>query len=180
MEIQENKFVSLVYTLTVDGAVVDKAENDRPLEFIFGTGMLLPKFEQQIAGKTVGDKVEFTLSPEDGYGVSNDEYIVELPKNLFEVEGVIDEKIVAVGNILPMMDNDGNRLNGRVDAIGETTVTMDFNHPMAGKTLNFAVEVVGVREVTEADTMASAGCSCGSGSCGEGCEDGCDEGCGCN
>lgn len=185
MEIQQNKFVSLTYTLTVDGAVVDKAESTRPLEFIFGTGMLLPKFEEQINGKTIGDKVSFILSAGDGYGEINSDYVIDLPRNLFEMEGKMDDKVVAVGNVLPMMDNDGNRMNGTVTAIGEESVTMDFNHPMAGKTLNFDVEVVGVRDVTEADTMGNAGCSCGceEGDCGEsGCgESGCGEkGCGCN
>ncbi|MFI3262046.1 MAG: peptidylprolyl isomerase [Rikenellaceae bacterium] len=181
MKIEQNKFVSLAYTLTVDGAVVDKAEATKPLEFIYGTGMLLPKFEQAIADKVVGDTVSFTLAPADGYGETMAEYIVELPKNLFEVDGQIDEKIVAIGNILPMMDNEGNRMNGLVKAIGEETITMDFNHPMSGKTLNFEVEVVGVREATEADTMGG-GCGCGDCGCDEGgCnEGGCESGgCGC-
>ncbi|MFI3267379.1 MAG: FKBP-type peptidyl-prolyl cis-trans isomerase [Rikenellaceae bacterium] len=182
MKIEQNKFVSLAYTLTVDGAVVDKADATKPLEFIYGTGMLLPKFEEAIAEKVVGDKVSFTLQPADGYGEVVAEYIVELPKNLFEVEGKIDEKVVAVGNILPMMDNEGNRMNGLVKAISEITVTMDFNHPMSGKVLNFDVEVVGVREATEADTMGG-GCGCGDCGCEEGgnCEDGgCgSKGCGC-
>lgn len=185
MKIQENKFVSLSYTLTVDGVVVDKAESTRPLEFIFGTGALLPKFEEQIIGKVEGDKVAFTLSPADGYGETVAEYVIELPKNLFEMDGKIDEAVVAVGNILPMMDNEGNRMNGMVKEIGDSSVTMDFNHPMSGKTLNFEVEVVGVREVTEADTAAGcSSCGCGEGGCGEeGCgEEGCcdDKGCGCN
>lgn len=183
MKIEQNKFVSVAYTLTVDGKIADKAEATKPLEFIFGTGMLLPKFEEYITGKVAGEKVSFTLSPEDGYGETMAEYVVELPKNLFEVDGKIDENIVALGNVLPMMDNSGNRMNGVVKAISEETVTMDFNHPMSGKTLNFEVEVVGVREVTEADTMGGgcSGCGCGEGGCDEGgCGEGdCGEGCGC-
>lgn len=183
MKIEQNKFVSVTYTLEVDGQIVDKAEASKPLEFIFGTGMLLPKFEEYILDKTVGDEVSFTLSPEEGYGETNEQYIVELPKNIFEVDGQIDEKIITIGNILPMMDNEGNRMNGMVKAIGEETITMDFNHPMSGKTLNFTVAVVGVREATEADTMGG-GCSCGSdcgcgeeGKCGEegSCCGGCEE-----
>ena len=78
MKISENKFVSLAYTLTVDGQVADQATADRPLEFVYGVGMLLPKFEEFIAGKEVGDKFEFVLTPAEGYGeikyANGDEY----------------------------------------------------------------------------------------------------------
>lgn len=183
MKIAQNTFVSVAYTLTVDGKIADKSEETKPLEFIYGTGMLLPGFEQNIADKVVGDSVSFTLAPTEGYGETLEEYIVELPKNLFEVEGKIDEAIVALGNVLPMMDNDGNRMNGTVKAINEETILMDFNHPMSGKTLNFEVAIVGVREVTEADTMGGGCCSNGGECCSDGgcSDDECsDKGCGCN
>ena len=142
MKIENNKMVAVDYVLTVDGEVADQSREGAPLQFIFGTGMLLPKFEEAILGKEVGDKVEFTLSPADGYGEVNAEAVVELPKSLFEVDGVVADDMLFVDNVIPMADAAGNRMMGKVTAVGEESVTMDFNHPMAGATLNFAVEVV--------------------------------------
>lgn len=182
MNISENKFVSLTYTLTVEGQIVDQATAERPLDFIFGMGMLLPEFEKNIEGKKVGDKFAFVLSPENGYGPINPEAVVDLPKEIFMVDGEVQEGILTIGNVLPMADNMGNRMMGTVKEVTDTTVKMDFNHPMAGKTLDFAGEVVGVREVTEEDMkmfQMGGGCSggCSEGECGSSCEE--EGGCGC-
>lgn len=178
MKISENKFVSLAYTLTVDGRVVDQATAERPLEFVYGIGMLLPKFEEFIAGKEAGERFEFVLSPAEGYGELNPQAVVNLPKDVFMVDGAIPDDMLTVGNVLPMADQNGNRLMGTVKAVNDTDVTMDFNHPMAGKTLNFAGEILGVREATPEDMRPmGGGCSCGceGGECGDG---GCGDGCG--
>lgn len=183
MNITEKSKVALSYALTVDGAVVDKADAENPLRFITSVGMLLPEFEKNIMGKVAGDKFAFTLTAEQGYGVVNAEAVVELPKDLFMVDGKIVEEATVVGNVLPMGDNQGNRMMGTVKAVGEETITLDFNHPMAGKTLDFAGEVISVEECSDADLEQMMGGGCG---CGDGCSDGecgCDgekkEGCGC-
>lgn len=168
MKIGNEKFVTLSYVLTVNGEVADMAVAENPLGFVFGIGMLLPAFEKNIEGLGAGDKFEFTLAPEDGYGVSDPRMVVELPKATFMVDGAIEEGLLTEGNEIPMMTADGMRLLGRIVAIGEENVTMDFNHPMVGQTLNFAGEIVGVREATD-DDYPSGGCSCGCDS--EGCED---------
>ncbi len=177
MKIENNKMVSVNYVLTVEGEIADQSREDAPLQFVFGTGMLLPKFEEAILDKEVGDKVEFTLAPADGYGEANPEAIVELPKSIFEVDGVVAEDMLFEGNIIPMADASGNRMMGKVTVVGEESVTMDFNHPMAGATLNFAVEVVAVRDTTPEDFAQSEGCGCGSSSCD--CDGDCESGCGC-
>ena len=125
------------------------------LEFICGTGMLLPKFEEAILGKEPGEKVAFTLSPKDGYGEVIAEAIVDLPKNTFMVDGKLAEDILFAGSQVPMSDAQGNRMIGTIKEVGEETVKMDFNHPMAGKTLNFEVEVVSVRDVTPEDLQSA-------------------------
>ncbi len=163
MKVENSKMVAVNYTLTVDGKVADSSRPGAPLEFICGTGMLLPKFEGALLGKEPGDKVSFTLEPKDGYGEVIAEAVVELPKNIFMMDGKIAEEILFVGNVIPMSDAEGHRMNGTVKAVGENSVTMDFNHPMAGKTLNFDVEVVSVRDVTPEDLAAKGGCSCGCG-----------------
>ncbi|MEG1414287.1 MAG: FKBP-type peptidyl-prolyl cis-trans isomerase, partial [Mucinivorans sp.] len=142
MKIKENQFVSLAYELSVDGKIVDSAKADKPLDFIFGMGMLLPAFEAQLDGKVVGDDFAFTLTAEEGYGAINEAAVVELPKDIFMVDGVVAEDLLTVGNTLPMGDNQGNRMMGVIKEVGPDVVTMDFNHPMAGKTLNFSGSVV--------------------------------------
>lgn len=185
MKISENKFVSLAYTLTVEGEVADQATAERPLEFVFGIGMLLPEFEKHIAGKGVDESFEFTLSPENGYGEINPDAVVELPKDIFMVDGELAADMLVVGNVLPMSDNQGNRLMGTVRTINPESVTMDFNHPMAGKVLNFTGDVVALREATPEDMMPMMGGGCGCDDSGCGCEEGgCDcndeQGCGCS
>lgn len=168
--------VAVDYTLTVDGEVADKSQPGAPLQFVFGTGMLLPKFEENILGKEVGEKVAFTLDAQDGYGEVAQEAIVALPKSIFMIDGKIDEGMLFEGNVVPMADASGNRMMGRITAVGEEDVTMDFNHPMAGCTLNFEVEIVEVRDVTPEDMAPQGGCNCG-------CEGNCDDsegGCGCD
>ena len=132
MKAEQNKMVGVDYKLTVDGQIADQSRPGQPLEFIFGTGMLLPKFEAAM----------------------------DLPKNIFMVDGKVAEDILFEGSQVPMSDAQGNRMMGVVKEVGDETVKMDFNHPMAGKTLNFEVEVVTVRDVTPEDLQGH--CSCGS------------------
>lgn len=187
MKIGKNTFVSLGYELTVDGEQIEKVGAESPLEFIFGSGYLLPQFEANIVDKKVGDKFAFRLEPEVAYGPVVADALVELPKDIFMIDGAIEEGLLEIGNQLPMADNQGNTMVGVVKSVNDDTVTMDFNHPLAGKALEFKGEVLGVREVTPEDIlaasqmMAGGGCGCGDGcDCGDDCD--CDEnkeGCGC-
>ncbi len=179
MKVENNKMVAVDYKLTVEGEVADQSQPGAPLQFICGTGMLLPKFEAAIMDKEVGESVSFTLEPADGYGEVNPEAIVELPKSLFEVDGVVADDMLFEGNIIPMADAQGNRMNGIVKAVSEEGVTMDFNHPMAGHTLNFEVTVAMVRDVTPEDIGQAQGGGCGGGcGCDDcGCEGDCEGGC---
>ena len=151
MKISDKKVVALTYTLTVDGQVADQTTEDRPLDFIFGMGYLLPKFEENIAGKEPGDSFEFTLTPSEGYGEHNPELVVELPKHIFEVDGKIQEGLLTVGNMIPMMNQQGGVMHGKVHEVKDDSVMMNFNHPMAGKTLNFTGKILTVRDATEQD-----------------------------
>ena len=179
MKISDSKYVTLTYDLNVgegdERELMEQATPEKPLEFIFGTNSMLKAFEDNIYGLSEGDPFKFTLSPEEAYGDFDESRIIDLPKNIFEVDGKIDNEMLFEGNTLPMMDTDGNRLMGSVVSITGDTVTMDFNHPLAGTDLHFTGKVVGVREATPEELMgpSSGGCSsCGSkssgcgGSCG--------------
>ena len=111
--------------------------------------MLLPKFESEVEGKEPGDEFAFTLTPEEGYGTFDASRLFELPKAAFEIDGKVREDLLVVGQIIPMLSNTGQVVQGTVHEVKPDTVVMDFNHPMAGKTLNFSGKVVSVREATE-------------------------------
>ncbi len=190
MKISQNKSVALSYELFVgeEQELMEKATTETPLRFIFGTNSMLPAFEKEVEGLQVGDTFDFVIPVEQAYGDYDDSAIVELPKNIFEVEGKVDEAMVYEGAVLPMMDTNGQRLQGQVVSITDTTVTMDFNHPLAGENLHFVGKVEDVKEATAEEIAAmfsGGGCGCGSG-CGCGDEDDsseggcCGGGCGCH
>lgn len=196
MKIEKNRVVEFSYDLEVEGKVVDQTTKERPLDYIHGTGSLLPKLEEHIEGMQAGDKFEITLAPEDAYGEVNPDLIIDLPKSAFEVNGEIREDLLVVGNVVPMLNAMGGVVPGVVVEVSEDTVKMDLNSQMAGKTLHFKGEVVSVREATEKELTEGLHGefvhSCGCGGChseGDGecnCSGGCHSegngecGCGCN
>lgn len=190
MTVRKDKVVSLVYELRLDaanGEVVESLTEDRPLQFLYGSGNLLPKFEANIDGLKIGDSFDFDLTAVDAYGEINADAIVEVPISAFEMDGKVDENLLKVGNNIPMRDNAGNRLNGVVKEVTDEVVKMDFNHPLAGNHLFFKGQVTDIREATEEELShghihSGGGCGCGDGGCGDGMpEDGsCGSGgCGC-
>ena len=176
MKIGNEMAVAISYTLTVDGQVADQATKEAPLKFVYGIGMLLPKFEEYLLGLEAGDKYSFTLSPEEGYGVHQEEMVIAVPKAAFEIEGKIEEGLLTIGNRIPMMTQMGQPIVGVVVEVTDEAVKMDFNHPMAGKTLNFEGEVVDVHEATDDDYPHSCGCGCDDCGCEGDCESGCEGG----
>ena len=169
MIIEKNKVVSLTYDLSIENEVIESVTDIQPLQVIFGTETLLPKFEENIAGLKVGDSFEFEISKDDAYGDFREEYVIDIPKNVFEVEGKIDENAIRVGNSVPMLDHEGNKLTGIILEIGDETIKMDFNHPLAGDNLSFKGKVTDLRDATEEEIAAGLE----SNSCGCGCD--CDE-----
>lgn len=183
MKISTNNFVALSYDLHVgegeERELMERATAETPLEFIFGTNSMLEAFEKNLEGLVEGDSFDFILTPDQAYGEYDDEHVVDLPRNIFEVDGKLNEEVVFEGNTVPMMDSNGNRLNGSVVSVGDDVIKMDFNHPLAGETLNFTGKVLNVRESTPEEIAAlfapqGGGCGCG---CGGHDEE--DAGCGC-
>ena len=196
MKIEQNKVVEFCYELEVDGQIVDQTSKERPLDYIHGTGSLLPKLEAHIEGMEAGTSFDVTLSPADGYGEVDPDRIIDLPKAAFEVNGEVREDLLVPGNTIPMMNSMGGVIPGIVVEVTADTVKMDLNHQMAGKTLHFKGEILTVREATEKELTEGLhgefvqSCGCGGGCHGHdggygGCEGGhCGEehdcGCGCH
>ena len=149
MKIGPNKVVEFTYELEVDGSVVDRTTKERPLDYIHGTGSLLPKLEEHIEGMEAGATFDVTLAPADAYGEVEPEKIIDLPKSAFEVNGEVREDLLVPGNTIPMLNRAGAVIPGVVLEVTPETVKMDLNHQMAGKTLHFTGEIVSVREATE-------------------------------
>ena len=149
MKVENNKVVAVSYALEVEGKIADQSAPGSPLEYIHGTGMLLPKFEAALQDKEPGDTFDFILSPEDGYGKYDPSYLIDLPKTAFAIEGKVREDLLVVGRTIPMLNQAGQVVQGTVHEVTESAVTMDFNHPMAGKTLHFTGKVESVRSATE-------------------------------
>lgn len=149
MVISDEKVVSLVYQLKVDGKEVETVKEDKPLVFLYGAGQMLPKFEEKLKGLEAGEKFEFEINCDDAYGKATDDAILDLPKNIFEVEGKVEDGLLEIGNVIPMQNNEGQKFNGVVLEIKDDAVTMDFNHPLAGDDLNFTGKVIEVRDASK-------------------------------
>ena len=177
--ITKNKYVTVSYELRTekDGEVLEAAGADRPLEFICGQGQMLEYFEMNLLDRKEGERFDFRIPAANAYGLVNEDMVVDLPKDIFKE---VEAEEFLVGNVLPMMDSLGRRLQGRIVEIGEDEVRMDFNHPLAGKDLYFSGEVLGVRDATDEELEAlrshkcggchgcgsDGGCGGGEGSCG--------------
>lgn len=175
--ITKNKVVTVSYELKteLDGDVLEKAGADQPLEFICGQGQTLEYFEMNLLDRKAGDKFDFKIPTANAYGEQNEEMVVELPKDIFKE---VEAEDLVVGNSLPMMDSLGRRLEGIILEIGTEEIKIDFNHPLAGKDLYFAGEVLTIRDATDEELEALNSHQCG-GCSGCGSDDGCgDGGCG--
>jgi FKBP-type peptidyl-prolyl cis-trans isomerase SlyD len=152
--IEKHKVVSVTYTLNAAPAgeqkvLVETADESRPLQWLFGTGSMIPTFESNLLRKNTGDKFEFTIAATDAYGEHDVENIAMLPLDIFKGEnGTIDTEMLQVDNMLPMTDSEGHHLNGRVLEVTAEYVKMDFNHPLAGQELHFAGSIIEVREAS--------------------------------
>lgn len=155
MNISEKTVVSLTYelhTTNEDGntVFVEKADEENPLVFLYGVGMMLPKFEEQLTSLKTEDEYSFELSAADGYGELDPGAFADLPSTMFKDAG---GEMPAVGDIIPLQDNNGNQFRAGVTEVHEESIAVDLNHPMAGKNLMFQGKILSVREAT-ADELA--------------------------
>ena len=175
MKIGQNKAVALTYGLEVDGQIVDRCPEERPLDYIHGTRTLLAKFEENVEGLEPGESFSFTLTPAEGYGEVDPDKVIDLPKAAFEVNGEIREDLMVKGNTIPLINKAGGVVPGIILEVGEASVKIDLNSPMAGKTLNFSGKILSVRDATEKELKEGLhgeyvhSCCCGGHEGGHGC-----------
>ena len=143
MQIEKNRVVTLNYTLRDEqGTVIDSSSGRAPLAYLHGKGNILPGLEEALAGKAEGDALDVTVAPERGYGPRDERLVQIVPRAKFgEVEGL------AAGMQVRVHGQQGARIV-TVVRVDRDFVTVDGNHPLAGRTLHFSVEVTGVRKAT--------------------------------
>lgn len=142
--IQDDVIVTLNYTVKVDGEVVDTSEGHDPIEFIQGSGQIIDGLEGNLYGMASGERKEFTVDPDKGYGDEDPDAMAEIPRGEFPPNIPLEPGIELV-----LKDEEGEEMQAYIVEVGEENVTLSFNHPLAGKTMNFAVEVVDLRWATE-------------------------------
>lgn len=188
MQIEEGTVVSMDYALKDDeGTLLDQSQPGQPLVYLHGHRNIIPGLESALVGKAVGDTVEVRVSPVDGYGVPNPALEQVVPKDRFQ--GVEDLQV----GMQFQANTEQGPISVRVVNVDGDSVTVDGNHPLAGKHLNFNVTVQEVRSATEEELahghIHQGGGCCGGGSCSseEGEEEGCcnegedkEGGCGCS
>lgn len=144
MQIAQNSVVAFHYTLTNDaGEVLDSSEGREPLTYLHGAGNIIPGLEKQLEGRAPGDKLQAKVAPEEGYGEVQPQLVQEVPRDAFQ----------GVDDVEPGMQfqaqTQGGPLMVTVTKVEGDTVTVDGNHPLAGQSLNFDVEIAEVREASE-------------------------------
>ena len=149
MKVGKDKVVVMHDTLKNDaGEVSDSSEGGDPLPFLQGYGNIIPGLESALEGSKVGDKLDVSIEPEDGYGLRMQDAIQEIPSS--ELQGVNEVK---VGMQLQSQDQDGNAFLVTVTKVEDDKITVDANHPLAGETLHFSVNIESIRKA-EAEELS--------------------------
>jgi len=138
--VRDGSLVSIEYTLTDEtGTVLDTNVGKEPLTFVQGAGQIVKGLEQELSGLKVGDEKKVQVKPEDGYGLPSKEAFQEFPRETLPAEAQ------KAGATLMAQGQDGRAIPIRVHEVKEKTVIVDFNHPLAGKTLNFDVKIKDIK-----------------------------------
>jgi FKBP-type peptidyl-prolyl cis-trans isomerase SlyD len=139
-QVADDLVVTMDYSLTVDGEIVDSSEDDGPIEFLHGYGNIIPGLESHLGGLAIGESLQVTVAAKDAYGQFDPEQVVDVPLDEFP-----EEICVEPGVELEMKDQDGDMLSARIVSVGKSRAKLDFNHPLAGKELTFDVTIVALR-----------------------------------
>jgi FKBP-type peptidyl-prolyl cis-trans isomerase SlyD len=146
MNITNNAIVSMKYAVTSPSGEVLETSGDDPIWYLHGADQLLPGLEKVLESKTIGDEVEVDLGPEEAFGAHEPELISKVPRSELD----LPEEAFVVGNELELEDDTGSAFV-TITEIAEDMITIDGNHPLAGRAVKFKVEVLEVREATESE-----------------------------
>jgi FKBP-type peptidyl-prolyl cis-trans isomerase SlyD len=139
--VKNDLVVVMDYSLRVDGEVIDSSSESEPMQYLQGHQNIIPGLESEMEGMKIGESKDVVVSPAEGYGELDDEAFIEVPKNQFP-----EHIPVEVGTELQVENEEGQPVYARIDKIEKNIVTLNFNHPLAGKELNFTVTVLALRE----------------------------------
>ncbi|CAB1085495.1 FKBP-type peptidyl-prolyl cis-trans isomerase SlyD (EC [Olavius algarvensis Delta 1 endosymbiont] len=163
-KVENNLYVSVDYKGTLqNGEVFDSSQGGQPLEVQMGVGQLIVGFEKELMGMALNDKKKFTLSPEDAYGQRDESHIRDFARSEFPPE--LEPE---VGMTIALQTPEGRQLPAQITYLDEEKLSVDLNHPLAGESLTFEIEVVGIsstRTQTQPGSGCGSGCNCSSGSC---------------
>ena len=175
LTVEENKVVTFEYTLKNDsGEILDSSAKTAPLEYLHGSGNIIPGLEAELEGKKVGDKFKASIEAEDAYGLRFEELVQKIDRDKLSHLPSIE-----IGMQLQAYDEEGMQILTVID-ITDNEVTLDGNHPLAGEKLHFDVEIIDIREATEDEIefgLNGGECGCGGESCGTEDSKGCGGGC---
>jgi len=168
--VDKNLVVSMDYELTVDNAVIDSSEENDPIVFLQGVGNIVPGLEKAIQGMKVGESKEVEVKAAEAYGEFDPENFIEVPKNEFP-----EDIPLVVGTEIGVNDENGDELTAFIEEVDLEKITLNFNHPLAGKDLHFKVKITDIREATAEELehghihYDEHECNCGEGDdcCGE-------------
>jgi FKBP-type peptidyl-prolyl cis-trans isomerase SlyD len=142
--IEKNMVVTLAYTLTIEGELIDSVEGGEPLIFIQGFGNIISGLEERLYGMYEGESKKMTIPAEEAYGEYDYDQIQPIPISEFP-----EDLVLTPGLELEMKDKNGEILFGKILSVGKSRVKMDFNHPLAGKALDFELSIIGLRKATK-------------------------------
>ena len=142
--VTDGQVVSMEYTLRVDGKVVDTSEGSEPLEYLHGTGNIIPGLEREMDGMAVGESKTVVILPSDGYGEMDEEAFIEVPRSEFP-----EDMPLKPGLEMELAGPEGQPMYARVESMEGETVVLNMNHPLAGKELHFDVKVINLRDATD-------------------------------
>jgi peptidylprolyl isomerase len=140
--VKEGSRVKIIYEGSLaDGSVFDKSEESQPLEFTAGRGEMIPGFDKAVLGMKLNEKKEFTIPPEEAYGLRNDTWVRKVPPSFFPAD-----MTPQINMMLSLQDERGRSFPGTITEITEDSITIDLNNPLAGKELTFKIEIVGIEQ----------------------------------
>jgi peptidylprolyl isomerase len=158
-KVENGMYVSVDYTGTLgNGEQFDSSQGRAPLEFKVGQGQVIKGFEEAVLGMTLSEKKTFTLAPEEAYGQRDESCSYEFP-----AKEIPPEITPEVGQTLALSSPDGRQVPARIVAVDDEKVTFDLNHPLAGESLTFEIQVRGISDTpTQQAADCTSGCNCSS------------------